>query len=49
MINKEVDFKHYCPLCVFEKVKETEMPCDECLESGGNKDSHKPINFKEKK
>ena len=49
MINKEVNFQYYCPRCLYSEVKETDLPCDECLESGGNEDSHKPINFKEKK
>lgn len=49
MNKKEVYFERYCPFCQHVDDKETDMPCDECLESGGNEDSHKPINFKEKK
>ncbi len=46
---KEVYFFKYCQLCDHKDTKETEEPCCECLSYGWNEDSHKPINFKEKK
>ena len=45
---KIVDFHQYCPLCIHSEVKETDMPCDECLEYPVNESSRKPIYFKER-
>lgn len=46
---KEVYFHEYCKKCKHEKVKETEIPCTECLEYPINLYSHKPVKFEEKK
>ena len=32
---------------MFSKVKDTEDPCDECLNQPVNEDSRRPINYKE--
>ena len=48
MNTKEVLFNQFCSKCKYKDTKETDMPCDECLEYGHNDDSHKPIHFKEK-
>ena len=45
---KEVDFKKYCPLCKFEKLKDWQDPCNECMEYGMNEHTAKPVYFKEK-
>jgi hypothetical protein len=45
---KIVDFEKYCPKCKYHKQKESEDPCNNCLNEGGNIQSQKPVNFKEK-
>lgn len=45
---KEVYFNEYCKMCKYQLTKETEDPCNECLTSPSNIDSHKPILFEEK-
>lgn len=45
---KEVFFDRYCGTCRYEKMLETDDPCDECLINPVNLYSHKPINWKEK-
>lgn len=47
MNTKEVLFYKFCSKCKNKDTKETEMPCDECLEYPYNEDSTKPIHFKE--
>ena len=44
---KEVYFAKWCPKCENNELSEFEDPCNECLYSPANQDSHKPINFKE--
>ncbi len=44
-----VDFKKYCETCKYKDVKETEDPCNECLENPTNLYSHKPVKWDEKK
>lgn len=38
-----VEFDQYCKTCQYEKLAETDAPCDECLEHPVNTDSHKPF------
>jgi hypothetical protein len=45
---KFVCFDKYCPLCKNNKLAEEEDPCNECLTTPANINSHKPINFEEK-
>lgn len=45
---KEVYFHEYCPKCVFKDTEEVEDPCNECLISFVNENSHKPVKFVEK-
>lgn len=45
---KEVYFHKYCNTCKYEKVKETESPCNECIEEPFNLYSHKPVNYEDK-
>ena len=46
---KEVYFDQYCKTCKDEKTPESKDPCNECLTNSENVDSHKPVNWKEKK
>ena len=45
---KEVRFDLYCEKCKYKGRKESEEPCDECLEHGVNDASHKPVKFEAK-
>lgn len=45
---KIVRFEEYCKKCKYEKLKDEEDPCNECLTSPVNLYSHKPVNFEEK-
>ena len=47
--DKEVFFNLYCNKCTFESYSEEKFPCSECMEYPVNTDSHKPVNFQEKK
>lgn len=49
MATKIVDFHEYCPTCKFHDTQAFEDPCNECLNSPVNEDSHKPINWKKAK
>lgn len=42
-IYKEVYFHEYCKTCKHEKLEEKFDPCNECLESGMNMESYKPV------
>lgn len=44
-MTKEVYFDKYCRKCMHWHLSEDDSPCDECLEEGGNEDSHKPLYF----
>ena len=44
---KEVYFDQYCKTCKYKDTKETEDPCDECLNEPVNLYSHKPTKWKE--
>ncbi|MFR5683874.1 MAG: hypothetical protein ACLUD1_07480 [Clostridia bacterium] len=46
---QEVYFDQYCKTCTYEKLEEKLDPCNECLESGENLNSHKPVKWEEKK
>lgn len=46
---KFVHFDHYCPMCEHKNVKESEDPCDECLNEPVNQYSHKPVRYEKKK
>lgn len=41
--NLFVNFDKYCKTCQYEKLMETDSPCDKCLEHPVNTNSHKPI------
>lgn len=45
---KEVYFDQYCKTCQYEKKKESEDPCFDCLNEPANLNSHKPVKYKEK-
>ena len=45
---KEVYFDEYCKKCMYEKLKDDEDPCNECLTNPVNTYSHKPVKFEEK-
>lgn len=42
---KEVYFERYCRTCKNYKLKETEDPCNECLNTGAVEHSHKPVKY----
>lgn len=42
---KEVDYHHYCRLCKYNKQKDYETPCNECLEEFTNYASTVPVFF----
>lgn len=42
-----VKFAQYCMTCQYEKLAETDTPCDECLEHPVNYESHRPVCYKE--
>ena len=44
--NLEARFDIWCPQCVYKDNKETETPCDHCLEHPVNEDSSKPVDYK---
>lgn len=45
---KEVFFDKYCKSCRYEKTKESEEPCNECLSEPANQYSHKPVKYEQK-
>lgn len=45
MNTKEVFFYKYCDDCKYADCEEDKDPCNECLTSPANEDSHKPIFF----
>lgn len=45
---KEVYFDKYCRTCEYEKTKDVDDPCNECLDNPYHLYSHKPVNYKEK-
>lgn len=45
---KEVYYNLYCSRCKHKDLKESEDPCDTCLENPFQVDSHKPQEFEEK-
>lgn len=44
----EVYFEKYCSTCKHSDLDEVKDPCDECLSSPSNINSHKPIKWVEK-
>ena len=46
-IFKEVYFDKYCPTCKHKDLDESEDPCDTCLCTGVNINSHKPVKYKQ--
>lgn len=46
---KEVDFEKYCKNCKYGELEEFKDPCNECLESGMNEETSRPVCWKEKK
>lgn len=40
-----VKFNVYCKHCTYFNIKETEEPCNSCLEEGGREQSHIPARF----
>lgn len=44
---KEVLYCDYCEKCKHKDVKDTDNPCNECLDEPINLYSHKPVKFEE--
>ncbi len=47
-VYKEVYFDQYCKNCKYKDLKESDDPCDECLNEPVNLYSHKPVKWEEK-
>lgn len=47
-VYKEVYFHQYCKSCKHKDVKDTDEPCNECLDNPTNLYSHKPVNWAKK-
>lgn len=47
-VYKEVYFNLYCKNCKYKDLKESDDPCDECLNEPVNLYSHKPVKWEEK-
>ena len=45
---KEVYFDQYCKDCAHKALKDTDEPCNECLDNPINLYSHKPVNWVDK-
>lgn len=45
---KIVNFDLYCVSCNNKDCKDDEEPCNECLHSPSNMDSHKPVGYEHK-
>lgn len=45
---KEVYFHEYCKKCKHEKNKETDEPCNECMENPINWNTHRPVKYEKK-
>lgn len=45
---KEVYFHKYCESCKHKGLKDTDEPCNECLDNPVNLYSHKPVKYEEK-
>lgn len=45
---REVRFDKYCETCKYKDKKDTDEPCDGCLENTVNLDSEKPVNWAKK-
>lgn len=43
---KEARFDLFCRYCKFNSLLGSEDPCNECLNSPSNEDSHRPVLFK---
>ena len=45
---KEVYFDQYCTTCIHKGLKESEDPCESCLDEPVNQYSHKPVKWEGK-
>lgn len=45
---KEVYYDKYCESCKHKELKDWKDPCNECLETPVNYQSHKPVKWEEK-
>lgn len=45
---KVVDYNRWCKTCKYEKKKEEEVPCDECLETPLNFETTQPVKWEKK-
>lgn len=43
-----VNFEKYCKTCKHYKVDEVKDPCNECLDSGANRNTDKPVLWEKK-
>lgn len=47
-IYKQVEFDKYCETCVYKDLKESEEPCNSCLEEPCNEHSRQPVKYEQK-
>ena len=45
---KFVDFEKYCKTCEYEKKKDTDSPCNECLDTCAREGTDEPEMWREK-
>lgn len=45
---KEVYFNGYCDTCKYKNIKSTSDPCNECLSSPFNVNTHEPVMYESK-
>ena len=45
---KEVRYDKYCPTCKYSSLKDTDEPCDSCIEQFHNDGTDKPIKYEER-
>lgn len=46
--DKEVRFDIYCKSCVYKNLKETDDPCNDCLDHPSNSNTAKPVWYRGK-
>lgn len=48
IVDKIVDFEHYCSSCKSSDIPQDDEPCNECLSQPVNTNSCKPVCYEEK-
>lgn len=48
IVDKIVDFEHYCSSCKSSDIQQDDEPCNECLSQPVNTNSRKPVCYEKK-